>query len=171
MRFPHAPAPFLVRVPSPIGRIELLSDGDAVTSLEIETDGLLPHDGRPEAPHRLLDRARTQLERYFSGSSAALTVPLRLAGTPFQLALWARLRQLRRGETISYGTLAAVAGMPGAGRAAGAAVRTNPVPLFVPCHRVLSADGSITGWSHGAGATTKRWLLTHEGALEPCAAG
>lgn len=156
---------------SPIGRIELLSDGRALTSLEIETDGRLPHDDRAEAPHRLLDQARAQLDRYFSGGRGALAVPVRLDGTPFQLAIWNRLRELRHGETISYGTLAAVAGMPGAGRAAGAAVRTNPVPIFVPCHRVLSADGAITGWSHGQGIETKRRLLEHEHALESPGAG
>ena len=149
-------------MPSPIGRIELLSDGDALTSLSIETGGRLPHDSRDEAPHRLLDRARTQLERYFSGSRTALTVPVALNGTSFQLAIWNRLRELRRGETITYGTLGAVAGMPGAGRAVGAAIRSNRVPLFVPCHRVLTADGTIAGWSHGEGAEAKRWLLEHE---------
>lgn len=152
-------------MPSPIGRIELLSDGDALTSLSIETAGRLPHDDRDEAPHRLLDRARTQLERYFSGSRAALTVPVLLNGSSFQLAIWNRLRELRRGETITYGTLGAAAGMPGAGRAVGAAIRSNRLPLFIPCHRVLTADGTVAGWSHGEGAETKRWLLEHENVV------
>ena len=158
MRIPPAPSPFIIRMPSPIGRIELLSDGNALLSLEIETEGQLPHDDRDEAPHRLLARARTQLERYFDGGRAALTVPVLLRGTDFQLAIWNRLRELRRGETISYGTLGAAAGRPGAGRAVGAAVRTNPIPLFVPCHRVLTTDGTVTGWSpQNCGcSTTKR---------------
>lgn len=163
MRFPPAPSPFLLRIPSPIGRIEILSDGKAVTLLEIETDGRLPHDERDEAPNRVLDRARTQLERYFDGRRAAFTVPVLLRGSPFQLAIWNRLRELRHGETITYGTLGAAAGMPGAGRAVGAAIRTNPTPLLVPCHRVLTSEGGAAGWSHGAGVVTKKWLLALEG--------
>ena len=166
MRIPPAPSPYLVRMPSPIGRIEILSDGKAVTSLEVETDGVLPHDHRDEAPHRVLTRARNQLERYFNGGRAAFTVPVLLRGSPFQLAIWDRLRELRHGETISYGALAAAAGLPGAGRAVGAAIRTNPVPLLVPCHRVLTVKGGAAGWSHGAGVDSKKWLLALEGALE-----
>src|SRR5690554_2254428 len=105
MRVPPAPSPFILRMPSPLGRIELLSDGHALTSLEIETEGRLPHDGREEAPHRLLARARAQLDRYFDGGRSPLSVPVLLRGTPFQLAIWNRLRELRRGETISYSTL------------------------------------------------------------------
>ena len=149
-------------MPSPLGRIEILSDGKALTSLAIETNGALPHDAREEAPHRLLDRARTQLERYFAGSRAALTVPVSLHGSTFQTSIWRRIRELRHGETIIYGALGAIVGMPGAGRAVGAAIRTNPIPLFVPCHRVLNAEGRAGGWSHGAGIDTKLWLLEHE---------
>lgn len=149
-------------MPSPLGRIEILSDGKALTSLAIETNGQLPHDSREDAPHRVLERARTQLERYFNGSRAALTVPVSLRGSAFQLPIWNRIRELRHGETITYGTLGAIVGMPGAGRAVGAAIRTNPIPLFVPCHRVLNAEGGAGGWSHGAGIDTKVWLLEHE---------
>lgn len=165
MKIPVAPAPFLLRFPSPLGRIELLSDGAAITSLAIETNGRLPHADRNENPNRVLERARTQLEKYFDGSRAALTVPVLLRGSPFQLAIWNRLRELRRGETISYGTLGAAAGLPGAGRAVAAAVRSNPIPLLVPCHRVLTTAGTVTGWSHGEGIAAKRWLLEREGAL------
>lgn len=113
----------------------------------------------------MLERARTQLDKYFGGSRAAFTVPLALRGTAFQLAIWNRLRELRRGETLSYGTLGAAAGMSGAGRAVAAAVRSNPIPLLVPCHRVLTSEGTVTGWSHGSGIDAKLWLLSHEGAL------
>lgn len=160
-----APSPFLLRFPSPLGSIEVLSDGTAVTGLAIETAGRLPHDGRDENPNRVLERARTQLEKYFAGSRATFSVALALRGTAFQLAIWNRLCELRHGETLSYGTLGAAAGMPGAGRAVASAIRSNPIPLLVPCHRVLTSEGTVTGWSHGSGIDAKLWLLKHEGAL------
>lgn len=167
MTTPPAPSPFILRFPSPLGRIEVLSDGTVVTRLAIEAVGSLPHDSRDEKPNRVLERARTQLEKYFAGSRAAFSVPLALHGTAFQLAIWNRLRELRHGETLSYGTLGAAAGMPGAGRAVAAAIRSNPIPLLVPCHRVLTSEGTVTGWSHGSGIDAKLWLLRHEGALAP----
>lgn len=165
MAIPPAPSPFLLRFPSPLGRIELLSDGTGITRLAIETAGRLPHDGCDERPNRVLERAQAQLEKYFAGSRAAFSVPLVLRGTEFQLAIWNRLRELRHGETLSYGTLGAAAGMPGAGRAVAAAVRSNPIPLLVPCHRVLTSGGTVTGWSHGSGVDAKLWLLRHEGVV------
>ncbi|MBX3093079.1 MAG: methylated-DNA--[protein]-cysteine S-methyltransferase [Cryobacterium sp.] len=165
MALPPAPSPFLIRFPSPLGRLEVLSDGEAVTGLAIEAAGRLPHDAREESPNRVLERARAQLEKYFAGSSATLSVPLALRGTPFQLAIWNRLRELRHGETLSYGTLGAAAGVPGAGRAVAAAIRSNPIPLLVPCHRVLTSEGTVTGWSHGPGIEAKLWLLKHEAVV------
>lgn len=165
MAIPPAPSPLLLRFPSPLGRLELLSDGKAVTRLTVETAGQLPHDARDESPNRVLERVRAQLEKYFAGSRAAFSVPLALRGTAFQLAIWNRLRELRHGETISYGALGAAAGMPGAGRAVAAAIRSNPIPLLVPCHRVLTSEGTVTGWSHGSGVDAKLWLLRHEAVI------
>ncbi|ANJ27573.1 methylated-DNA--[protein]-cysteine S-methyltransferase [Agromyces aureus] len=153
---------FLARLDSPIGRLELLADDDAVTSLSIERDGALPHDADPERRNAVLDRALAQLGEYFAGERTDFDVPVRLHGTAFQLAVWNRLQQLRWGDATSYGALAAAVGKPGSARAIGGAVGANPVPILVGCHRVLASDGRITGYSAGEGVPTKLWLLGHE---------
>lgn len=153
---------FLTRFDSPIGRIELVGDDDAVTGLSIEREGVLPHDDDPERPNDVLDDAQAQLLEYFSGSRTEFDVPVRLTGTPFQQAVWAELERLGWGEATSYGALAAAVGKPGSARAIGGAVGANPVPIIVGCHRVLASDGRVTGYSGGDGIPTKLWLLGHE---------
>lgn len=153
---------FLIRLDSPIGRIEVVADDDAVTGLSIERDGVLPHDDAPERPNAVLDRARVELDEYFRGVRTDFDLPVRLEGTDFQRAVWAELARLGWGEAISYGTLAAAVGRPGSARAIGGAVGANPVPIIVGCHRVLASDGRITGYSGGEGVPTKLWLLGHE---------
>ena len=153
---------FLTRFDSPIGRIELVGDDDAVTALSIECEGVLPHDGEPERRNAVLDDARVQLLEYFSGTRTDFDVHVRLSGTPFQQAVWAELERLQWGEATSYGALAAAVGKPGSARAIGGAVGANPVPILVGCHRVLASDGRITGYSGGEGIPTKLWLLGHE---------
>lgn len=162
-----APAPgvplHLRRTDSPIGRIEVLGDGRAVTSLAIERDGRLPHDGDPEHGDPVLDRAIEQLAEYFAGDRHDFDVPVELIGTAFQRAVWEQIVQLQWGEVVSYGELGQATGRATAGRAVGGAVGANPVPIIVPCHRVLGSDGRITGYSGGEGIPTKSWLLEHEG--------
>ena len=153
---------FLIRLESPIGRIEVVGDDDAVTGLNIEHDGTLPHDGEPERANAVLDRARAQLDEYFAGDRTEFDLPVRLRGTPFQEAVWSELVRLGWGEATSYGALAAAVGRPGSARAIGGAVGANPVPIIVGCHRVLASDGRITGYSGGDGVPTKLWLLGHE---------
>ena len=153
---------FLIRLDSPIGRIELTGDDDAVTSLSIECEGALPHDGEPERSNTVLDAARAQLLEYFAGTRTEFDRPVRLSGTPFQQAVWAELERLGWGEATSYGALAAAVGKPGSARAIGGAVGANPIPIIVGCHRVLASDGRITGYSGGDGIPTKLWLLGHE---------
>ena len=148
---------YLVRIDSPIGRIEVTSDGDSVTSLSIERAGLLPLDGVPERSNPVLDRAVSQLEEYFAGTRTDFDLPLSLAGTEFQRAVWGELVGLPFGGVASYGEIGS------AGRAVGGAVGANPIPIIVPCHRVLASDGRITGYSGGNGIPTKVWLLDHEG--------
>jgi methylated-DNA-[protein]-cysteine S-methyltransferase len=152
----------LTRLDSPIGRIELVGDDDALTGLTIERNGALPHDGEPEHSNAVLDDARSQLLEYFAGARIHFDVPVRLAGTPFQRAVWAELERLEWGEAVSYGALATAVGKPGSARAIGGAVGANPVPIIVGCHRVLASDGRITGYSGGDGIPTKLWLLGHE---------
>ena len=156
-------APPLRRVDSPIGRIELIGNGSAVVSLTIERDGSLPHDGDDERSDAVLDRAAAQLSEYFSGTRTTFDVPVTLCGTEFQREVWARLGELRFGEVTSYGELGLSTGRATAGRAVGGAVGANPVPILIPCHRVLASNNRITGYSGGNGIPTKVWLLNHEG--------
>lgn len=157
-------AAFLIRVPSPIGRLELTADAEHILSLTIERDGQLPLDAETERPSPLLERARDQLAEYFAGERQDFDLPVRYAtGTPFQHSVWDRLAALRFGEVTSYGQLGQEIGKPGSGRAVGGAVGANPLPLLVGCHRVLASNGRITGYSAGQGVPTKMWLLAHEG--------
>lgn len=155
--------PFLLRRPSPIGRIELVGDAEAVTSLAIERDGRLPHDDLPERTTPVLELAARQLDEYFAGERTAFDVPVHLEGTPFRRAVWDRLAELPFGTLTTYGELGLALGHPGYGRAIGGAVGANPVPIIIGCHRVLSSTGRITGYSGGEGIPTKLWLLEHEG--------
>ncbi len=149
-------------VPSPIGRLYVVSNGFAITYLSI-ADPAEPPDELLTNPHPLLNEAAEQLAEYFSGDRHTFTLPLYPQGTPFQQAVWHCLRETPWGDVTSYGAIGAATGRPSAGRAVGAAVAANPIALLVPCHRVLNADGRITGYSQGEGVLTKSWLLTHEG--------
>lgn len=160
---PAATTRHIRRVDSPIGRIELTGDGSAVTSLTIEKAGHLPLEIEPEHSDRVLDSAAKQLTQYFAGKRTRFDVPVRLAGTEFQRAVWQHLNSLQFGEVISYGELGRVTGRATAGRAVGGAVGANPIPIIVPCHRVLASNNRITGYSGGNGVPTKVWLLAHEG--------
>ncbi len=154
---------YLRRIDSPIGRIEVSSDGTAVTSLAIERAGRLPWDGLPERNTTVLDRSVAQLVEYFLGTRTTFDLPVSLAGTAFQNAVWAELAKLPYGGVLSYGEIGRATGRPTAGRAVGGAVGANPLPIIVPCHRVLASNGRITGYSGGNGIPTKVWLLDHEG--------
>jgi methylated-DNA-[protein]-cysteine S-methyltransferase len=162
MLAPALPAT-LMRIDSPIGRIELTGDGSAVTSLTIERGGRLPLDGVPDTPDDVLEAAARQLAEYFSGSRRDFDVPVRRHGTAFQEAIWQQIEMIPFGEVVSYGAMGLIATGRPAGRAVGGAVGANPVPIIVPCHRVLAGNGVITGYSAGEGIPTKKWLLDHEG--------
>lgn len=157
-----APA-FLRRTNSPLGRIELQSDGVAITSLAIERNGSLPFDVVPEHTSPVLETAVIQLGEYFSGARTDFDIAVAVTGTEFQKTIWAELARLPFGAVVSYGHLGTITGRATAGRAVGAAVGANPVPIIVPCHRVLAINGRITGFSAGEGIATKAWLLDHEG--------
>lgn len=161
---PPATVPNLIRVQSPLGALELTGDDDEVWSLAIVRDGHLPLEGLPEDPNALLRRAADELAEYFAGARATFDVPVRLSrGTEFQRSVWQGLAAIPFGDHLSYGELGRSIGKSGAGRAIGGAVGANPAPILVGCHRVLAANGRITGFSAGEGIPTKQWLLRHEG--------
>jgi methylated-DNA-[protein]-cysteine S-methyltransferase len=109
------------------------------------------------------DGLATRMRAYFEGDLSALdSIPVDLGGTPFQAKVWNELRRIPTGATVSYRNLATAIGAPKAVRAVGLANGANPVPIVVPCHRVIGADGGLTGY--GGGLERKRWLLAHEGA-------
>ncbi|NEM90451.1 methylated-DNA--[protein]-cysteine S-methyltransferase [Galbitalea soli] len=159
-----SPSPVaLLRLDSPIGRIEVTGDGSSLTSLSIARAGVLPHDHLDDRPDDILREAARQLADYFRGARQRFELPIDARGTAFQRAVWARLDELEWGEITSYGELGQATGRPTAGRAVGGAVGANPVPIIVPCHRVLATGRRITGYSGGDGIPTKAWLLAHEG--------
>ena len=118
-----------------------------------------------EGDNAVLQAARVQLDEYFSGTRTQFDLPLAPQGTPFQTEVWHTLATIPYGETISYAQLAQRVGKPTAMRAVGAANGRNPLPIVLPCHRVIGADGSLTGF--GGGLPTKQFLLELEGALAP----
>jgi methylated-DNA-[protein]-cysteine S-methyltransferase len=148
---------------SPLGAMPCARDDEGIITL------LLPHGraGADPAPDWVrddtaFDDVRTQLGEYFAGTRTTFDLPLHLIGSAFQRKVWAGLLEIPCGETTSYGELAVAIGVPGAARAVGLANGQNPVPIIVPCHRVIGANGSLTGY--GGGLDAKRWLLTHEAA-------
>lgn len=106
--------------------------------------------------------AIVEMQRYFAGERVQFTCPLDLRGTPFQLLVWEQLCRIPYGETHTYGEIALAIGRPTASRAVGAANGANPIPVIVPCHRVIGSDGSLTGYA--GGLANKSWLLSLEGA-------
>ncbi len=166
------PAPSgLRRIDSPIGRIEVVSSGSAVVTLAIERGGRLPWESVPEQGDAVLDLAVAQLQEYFRGDRRIFDVPVELPGTDFQRAVWQQLVDVPWGEVVTYGQLGRATGRPTAGRAVGGAIGANPVPIIVPCHRVMGSAGRITGYSAGEGIPTKSWLLAHEGIAHTIPAG
>jgi methylated-DNA-[protein]-cysteine S-methyltransferase len=149
-------------VPSPIDELLLTGTGEALTGLHM-TDR---RHGPPAVgtdwrrDDRQFAAATDQLAGYFAGELTDFDLPLAPAGTAFQLRVWAALRTIPYGQTTSYGELAGQLGNPGASRAVGLANGRNPIAIVVPCHRVIGADGRLTGY--GGGLDRKRWLLDHE---------
>lgn len=149
-------------LPSPIGELTVTADADGITGLYMEGDAHALASA-PPTDNPLLAKARDQLDAYFAGRLTEFDLPLSLKGTPFQQRVWSRLQTIPFGRTTSYGALAATLGQPTAMRAVGLANGRNPVSIIVPCHRVIGADGSLTGY--GGGIERKRWLLAHEQAV------
>lgn len=143
--------------PSPFGFITITAEDDKIIAVE------LCKKVSSVGSSKVLDDAGKQLALYLKGSLPMFSLPLKVSGTPFQLAVWKAIAKVPFGKTVSYGKIAAAIGKPLAARAVGAAVGANPTPLLVGCHRVLGSNGSLTGYSGGQGIKTKKLLLEHEG--------
>jgi methylated-DNA-[protein]-cysteine S-methyltransferase len=160
------------RLTSPIGAITLFARDGVAVAVDFDAGR---SDPRALLLKRFPDAAFAEgalaglvapLERYFDGDLKALeAIPVDPGGTVFQARVWKALRQIPVGRTLSYGELARKLGNPNAMRAVGLANGQNPIGVVIPCHRVIGADGSLTGY--GGGIDRKRWLLAHEGVLPP----
>lgn len=140
---------------TPIGWLNIVADESAVTAIEFDADPMGSQS--PNATSRLCCQ---QLEAYFNGEIRDFDVPLNMQGTDFQRQVWQALNQVPYGETCSYADIANRIGNPKAVRAVGAANGKNPIPIIVPCHRVIGSSGKLTGYA--GGLDIKVWLLEHE---------
>ncbi|WP_416666490.1 methylated-DNA--[protein]-cysteine S-methyltransferase [Egbenema bharatensis] len=152
---------------SPLQSLRLVSDGRSLIGLYMMSEN---HPFTPQ-PDWLEDdavvpfpAAKQQLSAYFAGTLTEFDLPLQLQGTPFQQRVWAALQTIPYGSTLSYGELAQKIGQPKASRAVGLANGRNPVSIIVPCHRVIGANGKLTGY--GGGVERKQWLLNHERVIK-----
>ena len=154
-------------IASPIGDLLLVGDADALHGVYFQDGKRGPHklDQSWEPAEKPFREVKRQLKAYFEGKLQDFDLPLSPQGTEFQLKVWKTLRTIPYGKTWSYGELARRIRRPDAQRAVGAANGQNPIPVIVPCHRVIGADGSLTGF--GGGLPIKQKLLALEGALPP----
>ena len=150
---------FTMPMDTPVGQLVLESDGDVLIGIWLPSQATTTRGDGHDAPPVLKDTA-TQLEEYFAGERTGFTVPMELDGTAFQKDVWTELTRIPYGKTISYGELARRVGRPKGPRAVGQANGKNPIPIIVPCHRVLASTG-IGGY--GGGLPMKRTLLAVEG--------
>ena len=142
-------------VSSPIGSLTLVASDRGLCAVNWGS----VRAGRP-SDNPVLRATATQLDEYFAGTRRVFDLPLDLRGTPFQNRTWRALAEIPYGATVSYGEQAGRLGIPRAARAVGAANGSNPLPIVLPCHRVIGANGALTGY--GGGLDVKRWLLAHE---------
>ena len=166
---------FFLNLPSPLGTLHLESDGEALTCVLFEGEQTKHPQGvtLEEAPQLpVFVAARAWLSRYFEGHNPGTPPPVRPQGTPFQLSVWQRLLTIPYGSTTTDGALAAyLAAHNASGRmsaqAVGQAVGRNPISIIIPCHRVIGADGTLTGYA--GGLDKKTFLLNLERGVQPCA--
>jgi methylated-DNA-[protein]-cysteine S-methyltransferase len=149
-------------LPSPIGTLRLLSNGTRLTRIEFE--GQHSDDDARNSSDPVLLASVAQLDGYFRGQRRAFDLPLAASGTPFQHSVWTALASIPYGELRSYRDIAQCIGNAAAVRAVGAANGRNPLPIVVPCHRVIGSNGALTGFA--GGLEVKRFLLALEGSLD-----
>jgi methylated-DNA-[protein]-cysteine S-methyltransferase len=147
-------------VPSPIGPLTVVRDGDALVRVAMSPPGQFVDAELGERSDEGFEEVVAQLGEYFAGERTAFDLPLRPVGSDFELAVWGLLTRIPYGETRSYGYVAKAVSEPGGAQAVGAANGRNPLAIVVPCHRVIGADGSLVGF--GGGLPRKRFLLDLE---------
>ncbi|OIO56900.1 MAG: cysteine methyltransferase [Alphaproteobacteria bacterium CG_4_10_14_0_2_um_filter_63_37] len=147
-----------IHIPSPVGWLEIAATGRGIARIEILPQG--EAGVMPASPW--LFQAVSQFDAYFAGRRPRFDLPLDLNPTPFQRAVWDRLLAIPVGQTRTYGDIAASIGQPGAARAVGGAIKANPVPILIPCHRATAAGGKLVGFSAGEGVVTQRALQALE---------
>lgn len=150
---------YYARYRSPVGELLLTGDGLSLTGLRMDREP--PENAREGENTEILRQARGWLDAYFRGEDPEIRFPLNPEGTDFQQRVWAILRTIPRGQTLTYGAIARMLGENMSAQAVGGAVGRNPISIIIPCHRVLGAEGRLTGYA--GGLDKKRWLLDHEG--------
>jgi AraC family transcriptional regulator of adaptative response/methylated-DNA-[protein]-cysteine methyltransferase len=161
---------FSQRIHTPLGPMVAVAGARGLALLEFADRPMLPAQLQRverlcratvvEGEHEYIDQTRQELGEYFLGRREVFTVPLCIDGSPFQTAVWYQLRAIPFGKTTSYDAIARSINLPGGARAVGRANGDNRIAIIVPCHRVINADGSLSGY--GGGKRRKRWLLAHE---------
>lgn len=148
------------KINTPMGMMKLTASKEALLSVQFMEDDQLEGLNETRMAHQILDQTSTALEAYFNGQLKSFAIPLQPAGTPFQQKVWKILMSIPYGETISYKALAKRLGDVKAIRAAATANGKNPIPIIIPCHRVIGSNGKLVGFS--GGLHRKEWLLHHE---------
>jgi len=157
--------PSIMTIESPVGPLSITVSDGALRSLHLDGTSAVEQGERADAG--VLSSVVAQLDAYFDGTLQSFDVPLAPTGSPFQRAVWEQLTRIPYGTVASYGEVAWRVGKPTAARAVGAANRSNPIAIIVPCHRVIGASGALTGYA--GGMWRKEWLLKHEGFVTGCA--
>mgnify|MGYP001492596029 CR=1 FL=1 len=150
-----------ITIGSPIGSLTIFTDGYHITELKIQD--FIPADYEKKTHKSLLYNAAQQIDLYFNGELQEFNLPIKLNDTLFRKKVWDRLLKIPFGSQSTYKEIAYA--LKTAPRPIGNACGANPIPLIVPCHRVIGKDGKIGGFSAGSGSDTKRWLLNHEAAV------
>jgi len=150
-----------VIIDSPLGRLKLTASPEALLNVSFTHESIT--DKSNAVKNDILDKTTRQLEEYFAGDRTTFDLPLSPTGTEFQQKVWRILRDIPFGQTTTYGIISKKLGDSNAVRAVGTANGQNPIPIIIPCHRVLGSGQKMTGYS--GGIDRKRWLLKHEGAL------
>ncbi|MBC2315249.1 methylated-DNA--[protein]-cysteine S-methyltransferase [Listeria booriae] len=153
---------YVNEIDSPLGKIYLGVSDDTVSYISYDkADFIAKHEAISAEETPLMRELKAELQQFFKGEIRDFTVPIEVVGTDFQMRVWEALRTIPYGEVVSYKDIAELAGSPKAVRAVGQANHANPIPIIIPCHRVIQADGKIGGYN-GSDVERKQWLLALE---------